>query len=217
MRIRDSPCAGCWPKLTRGREGGERGGREPSRGYIRTLVNQRRKEMHGEKDEAVSAVVTGRDIHAHVMHTSLPGAAIRLSTRGIRLPRWSHYQRSSSTPAEQTNLAATVTIKIIIGPRDRPSDFACSTSAYYMRILRLVTKKKEKSYRLFDTVDIGKPVYRFRFANYRSWWAGEGVTLRNCAFRDWYPGIWFQCNFNCCLTGMFISSVTKNFRISQIF
>lgn len=78
-------------------------------------------------------------------------------------------------------------------------------------------KKKKKSYRLFDTVDIGKPVYRFRFANYRSWLAGEGVTLRNCAFRDWYPGIWFQCNFNCCLTGMFISSVTKNFRISQIF
>ena len=68
-----------------GEERGEEG--EPSRGYIRTLVNQRRKEMHGEKDEAVSAVVTGRDIHAHVMHTSLPGAAIRLSTRGVRLPR----------------------------------------------------------------------------------------------------------------------------------
>lgn len=68
-------------------EGGrERGGRGAI-SRIRTLVNQRRKEMHGEKDEAVSAVVTGRDIHAHVMHTSLPGAAIRLSTRGIRLPR----------------------------------------------------------------------------------------------------------------------------------
>lgn len=68
-------------------EGGREGGGRGAISRIRTLVNQRRKEMHGEKDEAVSAVVTGRDIHAHVMHTSLPEAAIRLSTRGIRLPR----------------------------------------------------------------------------------------------------------------------------------
>lgn len=135
-----------------GEEGGEEG--EPSRGYIRTLVNQRRKEMHGEKDEAVSAVVTGRDIHAHVMHTSL-GAAIRLSTRGVRLPRWSHCQRSSSTPAEQTNLAATVTIKIIIGPRDRRPDFACSTSVHTFAVL-WQKRRKKKVIASSITVDIGK-------------------------------------------------------------
>lgn len=137
-----------------GEEGGEEG--EPSRGYIRTLVNQRRKEMHGEKDEAVSAVVTGRDIHAHVMHTSLPGAAIRLSTRGVRLPRWSHCQRSSSTPAEQTNLAATVTIKIIIGPRDRRP--ISRVQQVYIR-LRCCDKKERKKKKIIAssiTVDIGK-------------------------------------------------------------
>lgn len=49
-----------------------------ARGCIRGVPFET-KERNGarEKDEAVFAVVTARDIHAHVMHTSLPQAATR--------------------------------------------------------------------------------------------------------------------------------------------
>lgn len=85
--------------------------------------------------------VCGRDWpwHTRSRYAYISPRGCHKTFHGIRLPRWSHYQRSSSTPAEQTNLAATVTIKIIIGPRDRRP--ISRVQQVYMR-LRLVTKKK---------------------------------------------------------------------------
>lgn len=97
------------------------------RGYVRGVVWKREAQRSREKDEAASAVVTARDIHAHVLHTSLPGAVMDFP-RGIRLPRWSHYQRSSSTPSGRTNLLGSATIKIIIGPDRCPS--SCPASVH---------------------------------------------------------------------------------------
>lgn len=56
----------------------------------------RGEERAREKDEAVSTVVTARDIHAHVIHTFLPPAGMDFP-RGIRLPGQLHYRRSSSS------------------------------------------------------------------------------------------------------------------------
>ena len=128
-------------------------------------MKQRGNERQREKDEAVSAVVTARDIHPHVIHTSLPRTATDFP-RGIRLPWWSHYQRSSSTPS-RANLPGTVTIKIIIGPDRRPS--SCSTSVHVFAACTPATKKIITGL-FFGTTSVTP----YHFTNYQLWW------MKNC-------------------------------------